>query len=241
MALIYSPRISRDGLVLYLDAGDKNSYPGTGTTWYDLSGNNNHFSILSTAYNSGGPRYMDFNGSYGCAKKASSDYSLLGDVTVICWTRVLISTGTWRTLLRGLSSGADHQVIIQSGGYAIGMYDNVNGTGFNSSGYAQTSLPGYDTGRWNMLVWRWVNNSSPYYTISINDTPSVAQGTISSVNARFKHGFCSIGAYNNGNQSDCSNASQYWGDISSISFYNRVCSNNELLAIYNNTKSRYGL
>lgn len=28
-----------DGLVLYLDAGNTNSYPGTGTTWSDLSGN----------------------------------------------------------------------------------------------------------------------------------------------------------------------------------------------------------
>lgn len=31
-----------DGLILYLDAKDTNSYPGTGTVWYDLSGNGHH-------------------------------------------------------------------------------------------------------------------------------------------------------------------------------------------------------
>jgi len=52
MALNYSPRIVRDGLVLALDAADKTSYPGSGTTWYDLSGNGFHHTIYnSPTYN----------------------------------------------------------------------------------------------------------------------------------------------------------------------------------------------
>ena len=39
---IFKKRIIRDGLLCYLDAADKNSYPGTGTTWTDLSGNENN-------------------------------------------------------------------------------------------------------------------------------------------------------------------------------------------------------
>lgn len=38
----YGPRIVTDGLVLCLDAADRNSYPLSGNTWYDLSGNGNH-------------------------------------------------------------------------------------------------------------------------------------------------------------------------------------------------------
>ena len=34
-----------NGLVLSLDAGDPRSYPGTGSTWFDLSGYNNNFTI----------------------------------------------------------------------------------------------------------------------------------------------------------------------------------------------------
>ncbi len=44
--------------------------PGSGTTWYDLSGNNNNFNIVATAFkNNSAGKYMDFNGSYGCDKK----------------------------------------------------------------------------------------------------------------------------------------------------------------------------
>ena len=35
-------RIVTDGLILALDAADRNSYPGSSTTWYDVSGNGNH-------------------------------------------------------------------------------------------------------------------------------------------------------------------------------------------------------
>jgi len=41
MALSHSPQIVRDGLVLYLDAANIKSYPGTGTTWFDLTKNIN--------------------------------------------------------------------------------------------------------------------------------------------------------------------------------------------------------
>lgn len=37
--------IVKDGLVLNLDAADTFSYPRTGSTWFDLSGNGNHFTI----------------------------------------------------------------------------------------------------------------------------------------------------------------------------------------------------
>lgn len=39
MGLAHSPRIVTNGLVLCLDAGNTKSYPGSGTTWKDLSGN----------------------------------------------------------------------------------------------------------------------------------------------------------------------------------------------------------
>jgi hypothetical protein len=42
MSLAHSPRIVTDGLVLCLDAANSKSYPGSGTTWTDLSGNGNN-------------------------------------------------------------------------------------------------------------------------------------------------------------------------------------------------------
>jgi hypothetical protein len=230
-----------NGLVLSLDAGDSRSYPGTGSIWYDLSGYNNNFAINPLAYNRNGPKFMDFNGGYGCAKKTDSDFAISGELTIVCWTRVLNSAGNWRTLVRGNSSGSDHQVIIQSGGWDIGMYDNTNGTGFNGTGFSQQSLPGYGTQRWNMLVWRWNNALTPYYSFSYNDTPDVIRGSNNSSNTRFKHGFCSIGAYNDGNQSNVNLASQYWGDIATFDLYNRYLTNSEIVRIYNITRGRFGV
>jgi hypothetical protein len=43
------PRIVTNGLVLSLDAADKNSYPGSGTTWRDLSGRSNNCSLSNGA------------------------------------------------------------------------------------------------------------------------------------------------------------------------------------------------
>jgi len=55
MAEVYGPKIVRESLVLALDAGDKTSYPGSGTTWYDLSGNVNNSTLTN------GPTYSSAN------------------------------------------------------------------------------------------------------------------------------------------------------------------------------------
>ena len=48
MAFGNGPKITTSGLVLCLDSSDKTSYPGSGTTWYDLSGNGNHATMSAT-------------------------------------------------------------------------------------------------------------------------------------------------------------------------------------------------
>jgi len=41
------PKIITDGLVLYLDAGNSKSYPGSGNTWYDISNTIGNIDITS--------------------------------------------------------------------------------------------------------------------------------------------------------------------------------------------------
>jgi hypothetical protein len=41
--------VIRDGLVMYLDAGISNSYPGSGSTWFDLSGNGHNGTLTNGA------------------------------------------------------------------------------------------------------------------------------------------------------------------------------------------------
>ena len=94
MALGHGPRVVTDGLVLALDAGDTNSYPGSGTTWYDLSGNGYNGTMSDVTITSDG--HMSFNGQNPGSAVAfpesniSKDPSLyLGDssgrFTYECW------------------------------------------------------------------------------------------------------------------------------------------------------------
>jgi hypothetical protein len=48
MSLGHGASIVRDGLVLHLDAANPKSYPGSGTTWYDISGNEYHAALTGT-------------------------------------------------------------------------------------------------------------------------------------------------------------------------------------------------
>jgi hypothetical protein len=78
MATIVSPNISQTGLILALDASNSRSYPGTGNTWYDVSGNNNNFlldnGVVFQSSNSGS---LYFDGT----KRASCNMSWPSDFT----------------------------------------------------------------------------------------------------------------------------------------------------------------
>jgi hypothetical protein len=70
MAVNYNTSIVTNGLITCLDAANKKSYPGSGSTWYDLSGNNNHATIHNLTYT---PTY---NGSFSFSNDTSSYVTL---------------------------------------------------------------------------------------------------------------------------------------------------------------------
>lgn len=63
MAFHYSPRVITNGLILALDAANRNSYPGSGTTIYDLSGNGAHGTLINgTGFSSEKGGVLTFDG-----------------------------------------------------------------------------------------------------------------------------------------------------------------------------------
>lgn len=229
MATNYNPSIVTSGLSIYLDAGNTKSYPGSGTTWYDMSGNGLNFTVSASAFvaDSGSlPAHFNFEGSYGAATRGS-DVPVYSACTIMIFSTILNSTGNWRTLLRGAS--ADHQVIIENGSNRLGMYDN-NGGNFIYSGFDITSLPNPYT-QFNCLTWR-MAQTSPYYQFSYNG-PSVV-GSITNASATFNNGFTVIGAYQSG-------PSQYWGKIGAFLYYNRQLTYDEISQNYNALRGRFRL
>jgi hypothetical protein len=216
-----------NNLVLNLDASNKASYPGVGPTWYDLSGNNYNFNVTASTWNPLG--FFAF-GSTSIAKRATGTDlpGVSGDVTYVLLTRPLTSTTEWRTLTR--SSVADHHVIIQSGAYAIGMYDN-DGAAFLSSGYNQNSLAQFGTSGWVVLYFRW-QTVAPHYALSYNDTPGTIRGSITNTSAQYNRGFTLLGGYSSNWTAPATSNSQRWGDIARFRVYNKRLSDEELLAVY---------
>ena len=66
---VFKTEVNRDGLICYLDAADKNSYPGSGTVWYDLTGNGNNFNLTNTTFSS---ETIVFNGSSSYARSVNT-------------------------------------------------------------------------------------------------------------------------------------------------------------------------
>lgn len=78
-----NPNIVADGLVLSLDAKDIKSYPGSGTTWYDRSGNGNHATLVNAVdgtyeHTSDGYFTMTPLGYHGAENSSSTASNLSG-------------------------------------------------------------------------------------------------------------------------------------------------------------------
>ena len=64
MSTLQSGHIITDGLVIALDAANTKSYPGSGTTWSDLSGNSNNGTLTNgPTFNSGNGGSIVFDGT----------------------------------------------------------------------------------------------------------------------------------------------------------------------------------
>lgn len=76
MGLNHSPKVVTNGLSLYLDANNTKSYPGSGTTWFDISGNNRNFTWVSTpTFTSGNQKYFNTLNNR-CTGPASNSFGI---------------------------------------------------------------------------------------------------------------------------------------------------------------------
>lgn len=228
MALNYGPKIIRDGLVLNLDAADINSYPGSGTTWFDISGNNNHVSAINgPTWNSLG-YFANDGDSYFSGGGGSSIPIGNSTYTMAVWARQKSIYG-W-----GGANG-----FISIGGYGTVNQSNALRTNSNAVGHFWHYWWGNDVGVSNnttgISLDKWF-----YVAVTFDGTTrriwangvSVASDTPGS-----SHNVTSTTI-----QISKTVGTEYQvGDISIAKIYNRSLSSTEIQQNYNATKTRFGL
>jgi hypothetical protein len=168
------------GLMTYVDSTNLASYPGSGTDWYDLSGNNNHFTFSSTPNFTSG--YFDTDGSVYAYRSAIPVNSAIQGYTLEALFKINSSlTGSWQNVTQnGVSDPGRHMMWYNGGSNSFlalfhtpNFYNNITDTlSFDTWYYLQLSYNpsgGGNNGRraWLNGVEKTVNN-----TASGNATPS---------------------------------------------------------------------
>jgi hypothetical protein len=89
-------KIVTDGLVLCLDAADRNSYVSGSTTWFDVAGTNNGTLTNGPTFNtgSGGSIVFDGTNDYISSTATTSTLNLTSSngATMMCWLNINVLT-----------------------------------------------------------------------------------------------------------------------------------------------------
>ena len=95
MGLFHSPSIVRDGLVLCLDAANPKSYPGSGTSVYDVSGQNHHCTMNNgVGFTSIYKGEFNFDGTDDTITTNTPQNYITTILTVEAWVKVSVH-GNW--------------------------------------------------------------------------------------------------------------------------------------------------
>jgi hypothetical protein len=105
MAIRGGPDIIEDGLVLALDAANKKSYPGSGTTWNDLSGNGNNGTLTNgPTFDGGNVGSIVFDGVDDVITLTSVDLPVPWSQSIVYKNLESTSTSLFRASVLGSSS-----------------------------------------------------------------------------------------------------------------------------------------
>jgi len=224
MALSHSPKIVTDGLVLCLDAGDRKSYSGSGTTWTDRTGQGNHGTLVN------GPTFDSGNGG-SIVFAGDDDRVECGTVTMTDNNFSLEVVFSWDDMntsnIGFLIAGNYEQLEIHTGGGA-----GTNGLRFIPYDYPNNSVldaTNIITSGINHVVFTAQNSSysKAYKNGELFSTSSTTSSITLNTSQTVK-----IGSRTN-------NSFYLDGKIYLARIYNRTLTADEVLQNYNATKGRF--
>lgn len=217
-----TPTVVTDNLQLYLNAADPASYPGSGTTWTDLSPNAYATTLVGApAFNS---TYFTFDGT---AEYVDTNQSLAAEsFSVGAWFRSS-AAGIKMILSKEVAAGNPWNYRMWlNGGTLVGDMSQV--TTQSSLQYAG----GYNNGQWYLAMFT-RDDSNWYLYVNGSQVATKADPYTGSV-TNSQELWIGRSAFSGGSY-------QYTGDIGQIFIYNAVLTPTQILQNYNATKATYGL
>jgi hypothetical protein len=237
MSAFGGPNIIDDGLVLYLDAGNRKSYPGSGTTWFDKSGRGNNGTLTNgPTFNTGSLGSIVFDGVDDLVICSASLQNATA-FTIGMWlynTDTNINYAMSQQPLGSDRFSAHNQYSVESGKSFFTVY----GVGANDFDNYYNVTPTFTTGSWFYQIYQW--DSSHTMKMFLNGVQQ--SGTYEFLGTRptsilnsfpFRIGL--------GARSGVGTLFYFKGNIPITQVYNRVLSAQEILQNYNATKGRFGL
>jgi hypothetical protein len=211
--------IVTNGLVLYLDAANYQSYVSGSTTWRDLSSSNLSGSLINgPTYNSGNAGSIVFDGVDDYVN-CGSGISTTTTITVNAWVKLSINNNYQHIVD---SSGNTWHLAVLNNGRAYfwdgNVYHTAGGILSTNTWYMVTGVKTLITN--DIYINGTINNS-------LNSTSSINTNTVNL--SRWQGNLDNpISRYLNGN-------------IATTQIYNRALTASEVLQNYNATKGRFGL
>ena len=221
MGIARGPKIVTSGLLLALDAADKLSYPGSGTTWRNLASNNFNCTLTNgptfSGANMGSIVYDGVDDSATCSLVTSD----ANNVTMESWFKATTLPGDRGLMLNGNGGSSGYGLQFGACGTAgTTLYVFFGGVSCNVVSYGTLV-----TNTWYQAVYTRTTTPSISNILYIN---GISRSTNTTSNPNAPAGSTLISSAFNGN-------------ISIARIYNRALTATEVLQNYNATKNRYGL
>jgi hypothetical protein len=218
MSVYDGPKITTNGLVLALDAGNRLSYVSGSTTWNDISNNANNGALIN------GPTFnTEFNGSL--VFDGVDDYVNLGNqlsnfevFTTSIWINWIFFDTTWKSPIGDNLQEYEYHILLLNNTIYLGISSNYTGTSFIGVNHGTITQNQW----YNFTITKNTSNLICFYK---NETLLGCTTKAGGVNInKIGKGF----VYDN-------------AKIPIVQIYNRALSAQEVLQNYNTTKTRFGL
>ena len=231
MGLVHSPRIATNDLIFCVDALNSKSYPGSGSTWSDLSIIRNNGTLQnSPTYNSAG--YFTFNGTTQFVSFAVLNPSLTDDniYTLSVWCKL---------------SSINTEQIIWAETVADGFGDNAE---IFDIGILSTGLIRYSYNSTNQLNFNYIPNTTDWFNLAVTKNGGGGTGIVNLyVNGILDStvsGVQSIPGITNVEHNigkPRQNVRYFSGSFAQCAFYNRALLAAEIQQNFNALRGRFGI